>query len=127
MATPGKANSDVRTLHTIHIRNRMALLRCISDISSQETVAASCSWVPAPAAIMCLGVRSSRGRLAQMKTAAWLTVAAFVGMIHAAAAQQGPARSNGAASTPPIDYAAARLQRRLPAIRTAVPIVVDGT
>ncbi|HZM60530.1 MAG TPA: hypothetical protein VFB85_12060, partial [Vicinamibacterales bacterium] len=62
-----------------------------------------------------------------MKRAAPLTVAAFVGMIHAAAAQQGPAPSNSTAPSTPIDYAAARLQRRLPAVRTAGPIVVDGT
>src|SRR5262247_4317363 len=72
-----------------------------------------------------LNALTCRSRTGQ---AAVLALAAFVGVIQPATAQQAPSESsNGTAPAPAIDYDTARLQRRLPAVRASSSITLDGT
>jgi hypothetical protein len=67
------------------------------------------------------------GRCSRTGQVASLALAAFFGVIHAAAAQQAqPEPGSGTAPSAAIDYDTAHLQRRLPAVRASSPITLDG-
>ena len=69
-------------------------------------------------------ISTGRSRTGQVAS---LVLAALVGVIPTAAAQQAPPESNNGTAAPSIDYDTAHLQRRLPAVRAASPITLDGT